>query len=253
MKKNNFVSPLVVETPLLLLNGQDIGAFIAAPFVAGRIPFYMGLGQTFNEALASATAEAAVAVPALATGLASLPVAVASSGQVNAQGADLILAYRNVGDVSLWGADVSIQWFLDDAWTVTGTYSHVSDDYFRITGGAPISLNAPTDKGTLGLAYRNVTSGFNAGARLRFANEFPAQSAGFVGTECITGGTGGVFEEPCVESSAIVDVNLGYRIPRSGLTAQLTVSNIFDSAYRSFVGVPEVKRFAMIRLKYDIF
>ena len=53
-KKNNFVSPLILQTPLVLLNGQDIGAYLGAPFVAARVPFYMGLGQDLATATASA-------------------------------------------------------------------------------------------------------------------------------------------------------------------------------------------------------
>ena len=71
------------------------------------------------------------------------------------------------------------------SWTTTGcspgTYSHVSNDTFEIDDGAPISLNAPKNKGSLALAYRNAVKGFNAEARLRFNSGFPAVSAGFDG------------------------------------------------------------------------
>lgn len=250
-KKNNFVSPLTVQTPLVLLNGEDIGAYIAAPFVAARVPFYMSQGQDQATATASAQAEAAVAVPAIATAMGSIPVGVASSDDVNAQGAELILAYRNVGNIDLYGADMAVQFFISDALSATGTFSWVSDDYFS-TVEYPIALNAPSSKGSLGLSYRSV-GGFNASTLLRLQKEFPAESAGYVGTECVTGDRGGLFDEPCVKGYALVDVNFGYRIPGSGLTAMLSVTNLFDADYRSFVGVPSVGRFAMLRMKYDIF
>jgi outer membrane receptor protein involved in Fe transport len=45
---------------------------------------------------------------------------------------------------------------------------------------------------------------------------------------------------------------MGYRIPRvAGASLQLTVQNIFDSNYQSFVGVPEIGRMALLRLRYD--
>lgn len=250
-KKNNFVSPLILQTPLVLLNGQDIGAYIAAPFVAGRVPYYMGLGQDQATATQSAQAEAAVAVPAIATAMGSIPVGVASSEDVNAQGAELILAYRNVGNIDLYGADMAVQLFLTDELSATGTFSWVSDDYFSNVE-YPIALNAPRSKGSLGLSYRSV-DGFNASTLLRLQKQFPAESAGYVGTECVTGDRGGLFDEPCVKGYALVDVNLGYRIPGSGLTAMFSVTNLFNSDYRSFVGVPSVGRFAMLRMKYDIF
>ena len=155
MTKNDFVSPLLVQTPLILLNGQDVGAFMAVPVgtaVATQL-ILSGVDPQTAAAITQAT------VTELATGIASIPLAVVSSDQVAAQGADLILTYRNVGDVTLWGADLSVQAFLTDEWTLSGTYSRVSEDCFEIEGGAPITLNAPKDKGSVGLAYRNLRRG----------------------------------------------------------------------------------------------
>ena len=94
-------------------------------------------------------------------------------------------------------------------------------------GIVPIALNAPKAKGAVSLAYRAARAGFNAEARLRITSGFPAESAGFVGTF------------PCETQTQA--------------TLQLTVSNLFDSAYRSFVGVPEIGRFIMARVRYDLF
>jgi len=129
----------------------------------------------------------------------------------------------------------------------------MSEDYFQITGGAPIALNAPKDKGSLSLTFRDVLSGFNASGRVRFTSSFPAESAGFVGTECVTGGGGGIFEEKCVAAYAIFDINAGYEVPNTAATLQLSVNNVFDTGYRSFVGVPKIGRFAMVRVRYELF
>jgi len=154
-------------------------------------------------------------------------------------GSDVIVSYRNVGDLTLWGADMGFQWFLNDAWTLNGSYSWVSEDVLIETeGGDPIALNSPTHKGALGLAYRNVRSGFNAEARVRFNNSFFAVSAGYEGE---------------VPSSQVVDATMGYRVPNTRATVQLAVSNLFNAENRSFVGVPDIGRFAMLRMKYDLF
>ena len=229
MKKNDFVSPLLIETPLLFLDGADIAAYLT-PIVG------------------------AATAGALATGIATIPLGVVSSDQLlGVQGADLIATYRNVGDLDLWGADFAFQARLTNRWTLGGTYSHMSEDYFQITGGAPIALNAPKDKGSLSLTFRDVLSGFNASGRVRFTSSFPAESAGFVGTECVTGGGGGIFEEKCVAAYAIFDINAGYEVPNTAATLQLSVNNVFDTGYRSFVGVPKIGRFAMVRVRYELF
>lgn len=237
MQKNDFVSPLQVQTPLLLLNGQDVGTFIATRFIQDGM----------DPAQAQATAAA------LAPIIAQIPAGVVSSDEVGAQAADLIVTYRNVGDLDLWGSDFAIQAFLNDEWTLNGTYSWVSDDYFQIEGGAPIALNAPKHKGSLGLAYRNVLTGLSVNGRARFSGGFPAESAGYIGNECIPGVMPSPFSEPCVDAFAIFDLNVGYQLPGTSATVQLAVNNLFDTGYRSFVGVPTMGRFAMVRLRYEIF
>ena len=252
-KKKDFVSPLVVRTPLLTLNGQDIGAYITVPIVTALTQQYMAAGLPADQAQQRAQQDAAGLVPQVATAVASVPVGVVSSPEVAAQGADLIVTYVNVGDIDLWGADLALQAFLTDEWTLNATYSHVSDDYFQIAGSDPIALNSPKEKGTIGIAYRNVLAGFNADARVRFTSSFPAESAGYVGTKCVPSAPESVFQEDCVASATLVDVDVGYKIPNTRATAQLAVTNVFDQAYRSFVGVPNIGRFAMLRLKYDLF
>jgi len=42
-------------------------------------------------------------------------------------------------------------------------------------------------------------------------------------------------------------------VPNTRATVQLSVNNVFDTEYRSFVGVPNIGRFAMARVKYDLF
>jgi outer membrane receptor protein involved in Fe transport len=50
-----------------------------------------------------------------------------------------------------------------------------------------------------------------------------------------------------------VDLNVGYRLPTMPATLQLSVTNLFDADYRSFVGVPNIGRFAILKVKYDLF
>ena len=157
----------------------------------------MGMGLTYDQALAQAVAT----ITTLARGIGTIPLAVASSDGVSSQESDLIVTYRNVGDVDYWGADLGFNWFIDDKFTLSGTYSHVSEDWFKITGGAPISLNAPKDKGSMGVAYRNARTGWTGEARVRFTTEFPAESAGYTGTQCRVENVGAYFGEKCVDRS----------------------------------------------------
>ena len=236
-RKDDFVSPLLVQTPLLLLDPQDAGAHA----VPRLVPHFMeqGMSQEQAQEAAGQVVEA----------MARLPLGVVSSEEVNATGPQLLMSYRNFGDISLWGTDLAASLLLTDRWTLDLTASLVSDDWF-LSEGQPIALNAPERKGSAALRYRNRTLGFNAESRVRHTAGFPVLSGVYVGTECVEDDPG-PFAEPCVDSHTLVDVTAGYRVPRvPGLSVQLSVQNLLDTEYRSFAGVPEVGRMALLRLRY---
>ncbi len=62
----------------------------------------------------------------------------------------------------------------------------------------------------------------------------------------------GPFVDDCVDSFAIMDITAGYKVASTGATVQFSVNNVFDTGYRSFVGVPKVGRFAMVRVRYEL-
>jgi outer membrane receptor protein involved in Fe transport len=55
-----------------------------------------------------------------------------------------------------------------------------------------------------------------------------------------------------VASHLLFDLNLGYRFGATGLSAQLAMQNVLNTPYRSFIGVPELGRFTMLRLRYGL-
>ena len=71
--------------------------------------------------------------------------------------------------------------------------------------------------------------------------------------ECRVENAGAYFGEDCVEGVVLVDANFGYKIPNTPAEIQFAVTNLFDTPYRSFVGVPDIGRFAIVRVKYDLF
>ncbi len=235
-QKDNFVSPLTVATPLLLLNGQQLGA-VVVPQVT-QFLIQAGLPQ----------AQAQAQAIQIATGIASVPVGVISSPDVNAAGADLLVTYRNFGDVDLYGTDISATALLTDNWSLGGSLSLVSDDHFR-TEGQIITLNAPDTKGTVTLGYRNPGSGFGGEARMRYTSGFPVSSGAFIGLRCIDANAIG---DDCVDSYTLLDLTLDYKLRQlPGAAIQLLIQNLLDEDYQSFIGVPEIGRLALLRLKYE--
>lgn len=241
-KHKNFTSPLITATPLVLLNPQTLAQFVIPRLTATLIT----AGLPPDQAQAQATA--------IATNMVRLPGGVVSSAASTSGAPSLILTYINFGDIDLNGVDVSATALLSSKWQLAVTGSLVSDDYFNLPLGAGrtdstvVALNAPKKKASSTLTYRDVSSGLNGEVRVRVQDEFPANSAGFVGLECVTG------EEasgPCVKSYTLFDLSAGYRLPFTGASVQLSVSNLFDENYQSFIGTPPIRRTALLRLKYE--
>jgi len=235
-ERKNFTSPLTLWTPLLVLDQATLQSFLISRGLPPAQAAALSIGLGGSAAL----------------GRPPVPLAVATSPDIATLGADIITTYVNYGELDLWGADVSLTAFLTPEWTLGVTGSLVSDDHFKpVLNGREqlVALNAPDQKGTVTLGYRGATNGFMGEIRGRYTSEFPANSADYVGTQCI-GGTGDLVEE-CVAAATIVDFTTGYRVPNTGATVQLYVSNIFNEGYRNFVGVPNIGRLAMLQLKYD--
>ena len=243
-KHKNFTSPLITATPLVLLNPTALAQFMVPRLTAA---FLTVPGTTPAQAQAQATAVAQTMV--------RLPGGVISSAETTTSAPTLILTYINFGEIDTNGVDLSATALLSSKWQWAVTGSLVSDDYFNLPLGADrndstvVALNAPKKKATSTLTYRDLQSGLNGELRVRYQDEFPANSAGFVGLECVTGDPN---SGPCVKSFTLVDIAAGYRLPLTGASLQLSITNLFDEAYRSFIGTPPIRRLAILRLRYDL-
>ena len=59
----------------------------------------------------------------------------------------VILTYRNFGEIAINGLDLSLAYFPNEAWSLTGNYSYVDKTFFEdVDGIADIALNAPGTK-----------------------------------------------------------------------------------------------------------
>ena len=224
-KINNFIGPLRVETPSVFLDGASV-----ASFLVGRLTG-VGIPLAFASQIAAGIAPIAASVP-LGT--------VAPDQRTNS---DLILTYRNFGDVDFVGADVGFEWHASSRTTLTGSYSHVSKECFDFDGDGTcgssrdIALNAPSNKGSIGLMYDNKVVGAFIGGRMRFSDGFPMNSGVYVGQ---------------VESYQVLDLNMGYHVPGySGFIVSLTLNNAFGNLHQEFIGAPEIGRIGMLKLQYE--
>ena len=221
---NDFVGPLRTETPTVFFDAASVQAFVL---------------QRLGPAIQGGLVTQAQATQIITT-MAKIPVGTVAPDQ--APGTDLILTYRNFGDVDLWGADLAFQFLATDRLSFSGSYSYVSQECFDFnTDGScssaqDISLNAPTNKGSVGARYEDKISGFTLDGRARYTDGFAMNSGVYIGT---------------VDSYTAVDVNLGYRLPMArSATITFTATNLFNNVHQEFIGAPAIGRLFLTRLSY---
>lgn len=221
----NFVGPLRVETPNVLLDPESTGAFVLF-----RLQPLIALGHlTEAEALG------------LAALLAGVPLGTVVPDQV--ENHNLMVTYRNFGQVDYWGADLAAQILLSDRLRLNFNYSMVSADCFgdneegKCRGPQDIALNAPKGKGSVGVTFDDRAMGLSLQARVRTTGKFPMNSGVYFGT---------------VEAYNVVDASIGYRLPfQPGTRVSLTANNVGDAMHREFVGAPEVGRLLLLRVHHE--
>jgi outer membrane receptor for ferrienterochelin and colicins len=234
-RKEDLVTPLTIQTPLVLLNGAQLGAYLVPRLAAAGVPQAQAV--------------------AIVNGLARVPLGVISSDNVDARGAQLLVTYVNVDEtIDLWGSDVSATALLGSEWELSGTVSFVNENAWQTDNAGLVTLNAPQWKGGVTLNYDNDDTGLFGEVRMRYNDAFPVNSGVYVGTRCLNkpDDVPNPLQEDCVDSYTLFDANLGYRLPMvRGTTLNVLVSNLLDEDYRPFPGSPTMGRMLIARIKYE--
>ncbi len=223
--KENFIGPLIIETPSVFLDRVSLAAY---------------LGNFMPAAQAGALA-AAIGGLNGGTGGAQpkgIPLGTVTPNHELTSTGDLFLTYRNFGELDMWGSDLAAEVILSPRWSVLGNYSYTSKNFFaasEVGGLTDVALNSPRHKGSAAVQLHQ--DAWNGEARVRYSDGFPMNSGVYVGD---------------VEGYTLVDLNVGYRLPVGRGDALLSVSaqNLFNEKTRQFIGAPEIGRMVMTRISF---
>jgi iron complex outermembrane receptor protein len=223
----------------VLMAGAQLGAFLGARLV----PALVQAGQS--------QAQAAAFVGALTQIMGGLPVGATAFNSPNYDKSYLVFSYQNAaGFVNVSGLDLAADFLLNDAWSVEGTYSYLSDNVFNDAPGAtaanPLAANVPNHRGSATLRYAKPTGSYSAEIRGRYANAFPVNSGVFnsynIGTPV---------RYPAVPVNAFIDLGMSWKLPvAQNVRWSINVQNVLDNEKATFVGVPAIGRLALTRLNY---
>jgi iron complex outermembrane receptor protein len=228
----NFVSPLIVETPNVFANAPQLAAALQSA-QAALAEALASQGMTIEEA----QAQAGAIVDGLVNRAAQIPFGVLSPQEL-AGAKEVILSYRNFGDIALTGADFSFTYHAGANWKISGNYSYVSKNFFPQSAGQPhdISLNAPQHKIGVSVQRGNLAKDLNTQLRLRYVEGFPVNSGVYRGA---------------VQTYVVVDLDCSYDLAAK-TKFFFAVQNVLDRRYREFTGAPLFGRLVLVRLSYSL-
>jgi len=150
------------------------------------------------------------------------------------------IGFRTYGQTVYWGADLSLGYQANSDLNFFFNYSTVSKNAFTEAdlGEAPgsgltASLNIPKSKFRLGAIYAPAM-GWRGNLSFQHDDSFVADFGQYSG---LTG------------EKNLVDAGVGYKL-QSGLSLDLTCTNLLDRKYRAFVNMPQIGRRAIAKLTY---
>jgi iron complex outermembrane receptor protein len=227
--KKNFVGPLIVETPNVFLDKATLQAYLTA-----QLTPVVGSAQAPAIAAGVAAALAGTSGSSASTGV---PLGVVNFSDPLSSAPDVIVTYRNFGNLTVWGSDFATDFALNDLFSLAGTYSYVNKDFFprsEVGGVQDISLNAPKTKGSVAGRFRDEAKGVAGELRYRRVSSFPVYS----------------FINGTVPTYGLVDAMFSIK-PEvlGGWMWSINANNLLDKKHLEFVGGGRLGRLIMTRLQ----
>ncbi len=241
-KVRDRVGPLFIETPNVFLDQQSLGQALLQQFsenldkstnfllkgILGQLDLPEnggnGNGTPADELAGIFTANAA-----------QIPFGTVTPQEALDPNA-IILTYRNFGEASYAGLDFAFQYYMNERWTLSGSYSYVSKNFLtKEEAKVPfdVALNAPKHKGGLSIQYRHPQQGWDIQLRGRYVDGFPVIAGVYKGH---------------IQTYTLFDVNLGYRLNEK-TRLNLTINNLLDKRHREMIGAPELGRLMLLRIQ----
>ena len=227
--RKNFVGPLIIETPNVFLDATTLGGFIAGKLAAIGVPAAQigALAPTIAGALGGVSG----------TKTTGVPLGVVNFNESLSSGSDVIVTYRNFGNLDLWGSDLGAELLLDRGFSVLGTYSYVNKNLFprsEVGGVQDISLNAPSNKHSVTLKYRDENNGWNAELRERHVDAFQALS----------------YISGSIKAYTLLDAGFSFRPSvLNGVLFSINGTNLLDKRHQEFAQGGLIGRLIISRLQ----
>lgn len=259
----NFVSPLTLSTSSVIFKEADLAAALGPQNMSGLLyqnlqkPSTLISGSTIDQSLVfllGSNLDGAYTggvgngtvyddiVNLLQGANKAIPIGSVTPDD-SLVGNDVILVYRNLGKVDVFGIDLGASYEVIDGLYISFAGSFVNKNRIELLGAANgyVALNAPKYKTSLALDHTIKKYGIGWGINWRWSDAYPANSAVYVGT---------------VNAANLVDLRISYQ-PVSdnkwikGILLSCNVNNVLGYKFQRFPGTPQIGRFFMFKVAYS--
>ena len=220
-RRKNFIAPLSIATPNVFLSTASLAAYLGRFMPAAQAgALAAGIGGIDGNARAP-----------------GIPLATISPTGP-AGGTDILLSYHNVGNVQLWGSDLSADYASSEHLSFSGAYSWVNDNYFAATrpGESDLSTNTPRNKALLSARFHEGAHDASIEVRGRYVDGFRMVDGVWNGK---------------VNAFTVGDLEAGISIPGvRDARFTLTVQNFANARHSEFLSAPILGRLLLTRVHY---
>mgnify|MGYP005666841245 CR=1 FL=1 len=243
----NYIAPVTFVTPAVLLDPEQVLDKVA-PFLTDALAnpdnqiykdlLNVLLDQNSNLGGNNNGNPIDELLPFLDQAFNNLPIGAITPEQAN--GSEMLLVTRNIGDVSVYGLEAGLTAYLNKNVSVNGFYSWVDKDSIPLPEAqfGFVALNAPKHRFSVGANYFIEKIGLNIGTRFNWQSSFPVNSGNFKGT---------------VNAYHEMDLDLSWTPPSfESVNVTLSISNLYNNVQQHFIGSPQIGMMSMVRASYTL-
>jgi outer membrane receptor for ferrienterochelin and colicins len=243
----NYVAPVTFVTPAVMFDSdallEYVGPEISERFNASSNVLYKTLLTALLDKNSkfggnnNGTGEDEL-MALFKTAVSNLPIGIINPMQ--ADGPEMLLVTRNIGDVTLYGMDLGLTAYISPDLNIQANYSFVDKDSIRVPGAqyGYIALNAPKHKVNIGVNYFIKSIGLNVGTKFQWMAGFPVNSGNFTGR---------------VTPYHDMDLDISWTPTfHKKFNATLSIQNLYKNEHQFFIGSPVIGTMAMLRLSYKL-
>jgi iron complex outermembrane receptor protein len=226
---------------VVFYNPTNLASFLGVP---AALPATLGANGVPG-------ANIAAVVTGFLTTVGGIPAGVLNMDHPNYDQSYLVFTYKNAtGQVDVRGLDVGMDYLLNDAFTLEGTWSYLARTIFPRAPGAtaanPLAANAPKNRITTTLRWANAMRSMSSEFRIRHYSKMLVNSGVYNSYNINTPVPYGA-----VPANTFVDAGFNWRLPfAQNVRWAVNAQNLLNNEVPSFIGVPDVGRLITTRLQY---